>query len=79
MHAFIQALIRGGAALLYLWDNKAGNEWTIQQPANVTVAINQQLDQSDKLAETLQQIASLLEARRPCLLEIWGQPNLGCS
>jgi S-DNA-T family DNA segregation ATPase FtsK/SpoIIIE len=77
MHAFIQALIRGGAALLYLWDNKAGNEFgRYSNLPNVTVAINQQLDQSDKLAETLQNIANLLNERAGIYSKYGGSPTL---
>ena len=77
MHAFFRALVRGGAALLYLWDNKAGNEFgRYNSLPNVTVAINQQLDQSDKLAETLQQIASLLDERARVYSKYGGSPTL---
>lgn len=77
MHTWIQALARGGEVVLFLWDNKAGNEFLrYSNIPNVHVAVNQQLEDHDRLAEGLGRIGSLLDERTRIYARYGGSPTL---
>src|SRR5271157_495908 len=77
MHSWIQSLIRGGGADIFCWDNKAGNEFgRYQKYPNVTVAINQQIEDQSRLGETLAQIQAILNQRAALFTKYGGAPTL---
>jgi len=77
MHAWIQALARGAECLMYLWDNKSGNEFgRYSGLPHVTVAINNQFDQHDKLGATLNEIGDLIKQRAQIYAKYGGSPTL---